>query len=1632
MNRNLHVHYFMFLLICSVSIVSAQKINVNNSNNLENLILNNLIKGCVEVSNITSSVNGSAYGVPSYGQFTRGNSNFPFESGIMLSTGNVLSAGNSSITETLSDGSSNWGSDPDLEGALGIANTLNATSIEFDIISTSNQIQFNYLLASEEYEGVNSCQFSDGFAFLIKPAGSNDAYQNIAVIPNTTIPVNTGTIHPQLGPNCPAVNQQYFAGYNLGDTNYEGRTTVLTASASIVPYMKYHIKLVIADQSDHTFDSSVFIQGDSFNIIDLGEDIETCFGATLLDADIQNPSAIYKWFLNNTEIIGQTNSTLNAVQSGTYKVQISVPLGNSVCVEEDEIVVILNTEEAINPISTYEVCDDPSNGIGIETFNLFTKNAEIINNIPNTFLSPSISYHITEADARNNVNAITTPIENTSNSQPIYVRIVDTNTGCLGYTTFNLVVNPIPIITPPTPLVVCDNDNVPNGYTEIDLTVKNEEIIGNNSSVLVTYHYNQLDANSGSNPISTYINSSFPTDRVYVRVLNRQTGCATTTFLDIHIDISPLVNTEMQVIDACDNDSNGLATFDLTQVLSDVLNGLTGVTPTFHESYPDALSGSNPITNPSNYNNTQLNVQGLYIRVEDDVTGCFTIVPLQVHSNLLLTGTNLGDFTMCDTTDSGGVIGFDLNLVQMHIANNLDDITVTFFESEIDRNNNVNPIPKAGLYNVSSTNPKTLYIKVSNGVCEEASEITLVVNPILLFEPIEIPYCDTDNDVTDGTVSVDLSSFDETITNGNSDYIVNYFLTEINAEYDENRLTPFYTFTGTQTVWVRIMNRFTGCASVSNFDVKIIPAPAVATPNPIMICDADQDGFSIINLEDIISEIVANPTGLTIDYFRTLNDAQATINAIPATERTAFHTASQTLFIRVASITCANIVPLQINVNTLPIIPTISMLQMCEDDTDQTEAFILSYKDSEILSGQTGKEVYYFENETDALNGTLANAIDKHNNYFNTSPIQTIYLRVENMNDSSCFATGSFTIRVSSNPVYNTAFEDYFQCDDRSNDRKHLFDLSKKIDEIKLGSPDPNNLRVTFHTTHPNAIAGIGALPLLYTNTINPQTLFVRIENIETQCVVIDELGINILPPPNLTDPTPLEVCDTYSNIYDGIAVFNLEDASYQNLDRIQTIVVHYYENYEDINQEDALDNSLAISNPTSYISSSKTVYIKVTNTLTGCFTTLPLELIVNIPPQPNNIGTVALCDNDTNSQDLSFIEGMLLNNPTVADFEFYSDSSFSTLLPENIFNYSAIGDYPIYVRIINKATLCDITTSFILRINETPVANTPLNLVECDDDFDGLYTFDLTQNTNIILGSQNPAIHTITYYTTLAHAEAGTNAVNHLYSAIDGEIIYARIENNFNCYDITQFTLTVNPLPVIPVNDVIPLCVNDLPLIINADTGNPNDTYLWSTGETTPQIALGLGDAGNDYWVTVTRPYVNATTCEFTKTFSVIESAIADINFTTTVDFSDPNSITVDVSGIGDYVYILDGGEPQRSNVFENVSIGNHTVTVRDLNGCADASQSVTVFDIPKFVTPNNDGYFDTWHVVDFTKLPGTIVYIYDRYGKLLKTLPHTSLGWDGTYNGANMPADDYWFVANIIKDGNAFTIKGHFALKR
>ena len=82
-----------------------------------------------------------------------------------------------------------------------------------------------------------------------------------------------------------------------------------------------------------------------------------------------------------------------------------------------------------------------------------------------------------------------------------------------------------------------------------------------------------------------------------------------------------------------------------------------------------------------------------------------------------------------------------------------------------------------------------------------------------------------------------------------------------------------------------------------------------------------------------------------------------------------------------------------------------------------------------------------------------------------------------------------------------------------------------------------------------------------------------------------------------------------------------------------------------------------------------------------------------------------------------------------------------------------------------------------------------------------------------------------------------------------------------------------------------------------------------------------------------------------------------------------------------------------------------------------------------PKFFTPNDDGYNDFWQIKGIENFPNSRIAIYDRYGKLLKTLTSKDPGWDGFYNNKKMPSNTYWFKA-IMDEENIFS--GYFALKR
>ena len=139
----------------------------------------------------------------------------------------------------------------------------------------------------------------------------------------------------------------------------------------------------------------------------------------------------------------------------------------------------------------------------------------------------------------------------------------------------------------------------------------------------------------------------------------------------------------------------------------------------------------------------------------------------------------------------------------------------------------------------------------------------------------------------------------------------------------------------------------------------------------------------------------------------------------------------------------------------------------------------------------------------------------------------------------------------------------------------------------------------------------------------------------------------------------------------------------------------------------------------------------------------------------------------------------------------------------------------------------------------------------------------------------------------------------------------------------------------------------------------------------------------------------------------------------------------TVIITGNGNYQYSIDGENYKDSNVFYEVQLGELIVYVYDLNGCGIAKMKDSVLGVPKFFTPNGDGYNDYWNVKGFDEKFGkqTTISIFDRYGKLVKQISSSSDGWDGTFNGEKMPTSDYWFSISL-QDGRIK--KGHFSLKR
>ena len=546
-------------------------------------------------------------------------------------------------------------------------------------------------------------------------------------------------------------------------------------------------------------------------------------------------------------------------------------------------------------------------------------------------------------------------------------------------------------------------------------------------------------------------------------------------------------------------------------------------------------------------------------------------------------------------------------------------------------------------------------------------------------------------------------------------------------------------------------------------------------------------------------------------------------------------------------------------------------------------------------------------------------------------------------------------------------------------------------------------------------------------------------------------LAATIHPNPVILPISNFEVCDDAAdgNDTNGIVNFNLTLKNAEILGAQTGIGVTYH---TDPNEAILGQNAI-----TSILTSNRIIYVRLTNSTTGCFSTTSFNLVVNPLPIVDSSVELKQCDTDSDAvTDFNLTQANLRISPDPSYTFTYHNSLAGALnntdLVSNEIVHTAPNGDKVWARITNIFG-CTRTAEVNLIVSATTIPPTyTYPLAACDDylnasdpDDDGIDYFDLTV-IEPVLTSQFPVgqSYTYSYYFNEADAISEQNAIttvtNFRNTIPFNQSIWVRIESNlYDCAGLGPYLrLTVNPLPDFDLGQDLILCVDPVTgqgsQILNAiPTTAGTYSYQWTPANPSGNSGLFTITTAGTYSVIVTN---TATGCQSSDSISfTTSSGPATIIAVLTTEAFSSGLATIEAvvtGGFGIYEYSIDGIDWQSSPVFSGLENGSYTIYVRDIQGCdLLPSEPIQTITYPNYFTPNGDGYNDNWVI----RLPvnyEALISIYDRYGKLIKQISSFGTGWDGTYNGNPMPSTDYWFKVEYTENGQRKEFKSHFSLKR
>lgn len=436
---------------------------------------------------------------------------------------------------------------------------------------------------------------------------------------------------------------------------------------------------------------------------------------------------------------------------------------------------------------------------------------------------------------------------------------------------------------------------------------------------------------------------------------------------------------------------------------------------------------------------------------------------------------------------------------------------------------------KDGVLLNSETSPQYTVVEGESGLysvtvddgqgCVQSEEVQIdfVANPTVV--PIaNYTLCDIDGD---GEAVFDLTSKDVEIADG-QDVMVSYHLTQNEAENGAgNLMSPYQS--SSQVIWVRMEDVSTGCRSVTSFNLVVATSPMVQTVTINECDDASEDGYAVFDLTTAQAEIVA-PSNEIDFVFTYYHDSELNSPILAPDTYTNTSAGSEVVYVSIENAQgCSAQTTLTLSVNSLPPFSPSSDMYYCEVDTDEVETIPLTEFDNFILEGADGSgySITYHLNVSDAENG-ISPISDP---FTNTSNPQQLVARVEEIT-TNCYKVYAFNLHIASSPQLVTGTQ-MQECDTSNGANTAVFDLMAVSDDL-LSSGNSADFEFSFYTDS-NLSNQINS-PSSFTNTSNPQMVYVRARNRDTGCEGSTTLELEVLPKPFVALPPNVILCSDDTN----------------------------------------------------------------------------------------------------------------------------------------------------------------------------------------------------------------------------------------------------------------------------------------------------------------------------------------------------------------------------------------------------------------------------------------------------------------------------------------------------------------------